>query len=63
MKYQARVLNISDQTDRRKNYILYVDLINFLPKNDIHWCYGEMLYISTAQLNSKLNEERSGLVN
>ena len=32
MKYQARVLNISDQTDGRKNYILDVDLINFFPK-------------------------------
>ena len=63
MKYQTRVLIISDQTERRKNYILDVDLINFLPKNDIHWCYGEMLYISTAQLNSKLDEEKSGLVN
>ena len=60
MKYQARVLNISDQTERRKNYILDVDLINFLPKNDIHtWWYGEMLYISTAQLNPILDDEKS----
>ena len=32
----------------------------FSLKNDIHtWWYGEMLYISTAQLNSKLDEEKS----